>query len=125
VGHENEAAGAGDATRKACSDALYAAVLAWARGCGRNYFLPAPSQFSTTVTGADRALTATFTIRNFLPSRVTSYRNWKLVALAMVGAVNKGCGVPGPERRSRLGIDRHHLPIELEIIQLLPVGAPS
>ena len=48
---EKESAGAADATRKAC--ALYAAVLPWALGCGRSYFLTTPSQFSTTVTGAD------------------------------------------------------------------------
>src|SRR5215467_10459978 len=44
---------------------------------GGHLFNPV-SQFSTTVTGDDGSPVATFTIRNFLPSDVTSYRNCTL-----------------------------------------------
>jgi hypothetical protein len=56
--------------------------LLWA-----HFFNPV-SQFSTTVTG-DEGSTSAFTIRNFLPSRVASYRYTVLAALAKVCDRNK------------------------------------
>ena len=43
----------------------------------RAHFFNPVSQFTTTVTGDEGSPTSPFTIRNFLPSRVTSYRYWK------------------------------------------------
>ena len=40
----------------------------------RAHFFNPVSQFSTTVTGDEGSPTRPFTIRNFLPSRVASYR---------------------------------------------------
>jgi hypothetical protein len=52
------------------------------------HFFNAVSQFTTTVTGDEGSPARVFTIRNFLPSPVTSYRCWVLVALTMVGDRN-------------------------------------
>ena len=54
----------------------------------RAHFFNPVSQFSTTVTGDEGPPTSTFTIRNFLPSRVTSYRDMVLAAWATVGDRN-------------------------------------